>query len=254
MIELKQLPKLRGTLLWEGPSLLNGEPIVAIATLKTSNRKTGDMIQTWILPQNMRPTDAVDSGDDKSICGDCPHRKVDGKRTCYVNVGQAPLQVWKSYRAGKYPRLPELSAITEGRRIRFGAYGDPAAVPSHVWLYLKRHASGWTGYTHQWRTCDHNLMDLCMASVDTQEEAEQAQAMGWRTFRCRSADEPLMHREIMCPASDEGGKRTTCDNCLLCAGRFANKKRKIPSVSIVVHGRGAVHFGNIAANNLRQGD
>jgi len=222
--------------------LLNGEPIVAIATLKTSNRKTGDMIQTWILPQNMRPTDAVEGGDDASICGDCPHRKIDGKRTCYVNVGQAPLQVWKSYKAGKYPWLPELSCITEGRHIRFGAYGDPAAVPSHVWLHLKRHAKGWTGYTHQWRSCDDNLKELCMASVDNEWETRIARQLGWRTFRCRAEGEPLMEGEIMCPASDEAGKKTTCNKCLLCAGRFSGKSNKIPDISIVVHGRGARNF------------
>ena len=200
------------------------------------------MIQTWILPQDTKPTEAVEEGTDDSICGDCRHRKIDGKRTCYVNVGHGPLQVWKGYKAGKYPRLPELSQITTGRMVRFGAYGDPAAIPSWVWLHLKRHAKGWTGYTHQWRTCCPSLMDVCMASVDNEWESRIAKRLGWRTFRCRSTDEPLIQGEIMCPASEEAGKLSQCETCLLCAGSYSNKKGKIPNISIIVHGRGAVHF------------
>ena len=41
--------EIRGFVLYEGPSKLDGEPIVAIATLKTENTKTGPTIQTWIL-------------------------------------------------------------------------------------------------------------------------------------------------------------------------------------------------------------
>ena len=97
-------------------------------------------------------------------------------------------------------------------------------------------------------------MDMCMASVDSEDEAAEAQAMGWRTFRCRSEDEPVMSGEIMCPASDEAGKKTTCDTCLLCAGRYSEKKNKIANISIIVHGRGAVHFGNNTMANHAIGD
>jgi len=244
MIQLKQRPKTTGVLLYEGPSLLNGDPIFVVATLKTSNRKTGNMIQTWILPQDMKPTDAVEDGSDVSICGDCPHRKVNDKRTCYVNVGQAPLQVWKTYKAGKYPKVDKVNTISIGRMIRKGSFGDPAAAPSHIWRELSSESDGWTGYTHQWRTCDQDLRQYLMASVDNEQEARAARAMGWRTFRCRTEDEPLMEGEIMCPASDEAGKKTTCDECLLCAGDYSGKTNKIPDISIVVHGRGAVNFVN----------
>ena len=39
----------KGFIIYDGPSMLDGEPIVAIATMKTSNRKTGEMVQVWIL-------------------------------------------------------------------------------------------------------------------------------------------------------------------------------------------------------------
>lgn len=241
-MKLKQLPKRGGVLLWEGSSLLDGEPIFVVATLKSVNVKTGDMIQTWILPQHISPIKAVEEGKDVSICGDCPHRRIDGKRTCYVNVGHGPRAVWKAYKDGKYPKIKDLSQITGGRHVRLGAYGDPAAVPTRVWSRLKRHAAGWTGYTHQWRTCDQTLREACMASVDNEWEARIARRLGWRTFRCRSADEPLLTGEIMCPASEEAGKKTTCEKCLLCAGNMSEKMNKIPDISIVVHGRGAVYF------------
>ena len=39
-------PRERGYILYEGPSMLDGEPIAVIATMTTSNVKTGDMVQT----------------------------------------------------------------------------------------------------------------------------------------------------------------------------------------------------------------
>ena len=39
---------VKGYVLHEGPSPFDGQPIVSIATLHSSNRKTGDMVQTWI--------------------------------------------------------------------------------------------------------------------------------------------------------------------------------------------------------------
>jgi hypothetical protein len=41
-------------IVWEGASLINGSPIVLILTgfvLPTSNRKTGRLIQSWILQE-----------------------------------------------------------------------------------------------------------------------------------------------------------------------------------------------------------
>ena len=82
--------KERGFVLYEGPSLIDGAPIVVVATLKTSNIKTGDMVQTWILRSDIEPHHAVKSGDDLSICGDCIHRPAN-QGSCYVTVFQAPL-------------------------------------------------------------------------------------------------------------------------------------------------------------------
>ena len=56
-------PKFSGVILYQGPSLLDGAPIVVILTFSTDNAKTGDMLQTWILRADMPPTVAIQSGD-----------------------------------------------------------------------------------------------------------------------------------------------------------------------------------------------
>lgn len=63
-------------ILWEGKSPFDGAPIVLIATgyaRPSKNTKTGALLQTWILRQDVAPHDAVASGADASVCGDCPH-------------------------------------------------------------------------------------------------------------------------------------------------------------------------------------
>jgi hypothetical protein len=56
--------RVNGLVLWRGASLLDGAPIVAIVTglaAGSSNRKTGDMLQTWILREDMAPTEFGDA-------------------------------------------------------------------------------------------------------------------------------------------------------------------------------------------------
>ena len=89
---------------------------------------------------------AIKSGLDRLICGNCRHRghEVDGRfgveRTCYVNEGQAPLGIWKAWKAGRYPALRSLEVFT-GRKVRFGAYGDPTHLPISLALAIAGAAS-----------------------------------------------------------------------------------------------------------------
>jgi hypothetical protein len=243
--------KSNGYIIYEGPSMLDGAPIVVIATgfeSGSTNRKTGAMIQTYILRRDLPPTEAIQTGDDASICGDCPHRgktvTVRGKaknvgRTCYVNVGQGALSVYRAYERGAYPLWDGYFPGTTLPFIRLGTYGDPAAAPAHVWQSLLRDASGHTGYTHQWRDPRFAyLKSLCMASADTAEEAALAQSQGWRTFRVSLDPErdPLRKGEALCPASAEAGKKLTCAQCLACGG--ADGRRS--SIYIPAHGGFAV--------------
>lgn len=243
-----------GYIMYKGKSLLDGSPIVVIATgfeSGSTNRKTGAMIQTYILREDSSPIDAVKSGADSSICGDCPHRgkvvPVGGEtrnvgRTCYVNVGQGALAVWNGYKRGIYPFWDDNE--TRGKFVRLGTYGDPAAVPAFVWKALLIDSEGHTGYTHQWKNPALSpghlaaLRSMCMASADTAEEAAQAQALGWRTFRVAldPEREPIIkegaNKEVLCPASAEAGKKLTCAECLACGG--ADGRRS--SIYIPAHG------------------
>lgn len=228
-----------GMLLYEGPSRIDGAPIVVIAVGikgRSKNTKTGGMVQTYILRADVAPTVAVKTGADASICGDCPHRGLMGKgRTCYVNVGQGPGAVWSAMRRGAYKASADWS-VFRGRKIRFGTYGDPAAAPVRLWQDLAALAVGTTGYTHQWRT-NPLLRAYCMASVDTEAEALEARLSGWRTFRvAMPGDVARMETEVSCPASAEAGKKLQCADCLACSG--ANGRRG--SIVIQAHGGFAV--------------
>lgn len=233
-MQLKQAPT--GLILYDGPSKLDGEPIVVIATLKSDNKKTGNMIQIWILRSDMNPVQAISTDSDKSICGDCVHRGNMGKlRSCYVNIATAPWQIYHKYKDGFYSNWDRTANFVKNRFVRIGAYGDPAAMPYWIGSFIARHSLGVTAYSHQWRICDSKYSNFCMASVESEDEALLAQSMGWRTFRVRQSTDSLMNREFMCPASEEAGKRLNCIDCLACSGtRFGNNTGG--NVSIILHG------------------
>ena len=226
------------------------EDRVVIATTKSENHKIGDMIQIWILHNEISPTDAVRSGLDSIICGDCKLRGTDGwkGRTCYVNVAQGPSSVWRAYKAGWYEYLPQCryAEVFGGRAVRFGAYGDPVYIPLTIVRYICFFARRWTGYTHQWTQLEHQgYRDLLMASTDTAAERDTARAHGWRTFRVRSKTDGLLKGEILCPASDEAGRKTTCEKCGLCNGKRGSDSRA--DIAIIAHGIGARNLVQIGA-------
>ena len=211
--------------------------IIATGFSKASdNRKTGDMIQIWILVKAVDPVEAIKQGLDRLICGNCVHRG-DGhgkERSCYVNVGQAPLGIYRAWKAGKYPVL-QFMDIFAGRKVRFGAYGDPTHIPLPLALAIAGVASGHTGYTHQWRKPSlQGWKQILMASVDSVAELVIARSMGWSTFRVTS-DSNHEETESLC-ASDRDG--TPCVDCLACAG----VRGGLRSIHIPVHGKGAGHF------------
>ena len=232
------MSKANGYILYEGPSELDGKPIVMIATgflNPSSNPKTGPMIQTYILRSDINPSEAVSTEEDASICGDCKHRGIAGKnRTCYVQVQQGPGAVYKAYKAGKYPSLTPFNArlaiqLFANRAVRLGSYGDPSAVPAKIALNLAAWSANHTGYTHFWDT-KRDLKTLCMASVDSEKEALAAQKKGWRTFRVKNKGDKVLPNEVECPAVASPGV-ITCSTCKLCNGMSVAK-----NVVLDVHG------------------
>lgn len=235
---------MRGFIFYHGTSPIDGAPIVGIATLKSRNAGTGNMVQTFILREDVHPLEAVATRGDVSICGDCTHRGLGGaKRTCYVDVAKSVAQVWLAYRRGSYADLsddlPRAAALLRRRRVRLGAYGDPAMIDHLVWYALLADCAGWTGYTHQWRfQWAAAIRELCMASVESVRDADIARSLGWRTFRV-NGDGVASSREMICPKSDEGGARLQCVDCGACDGAL---KPTAASVTIRVHGAMSRHF------------
>jgi len=232
-------------IIYSGPSLIDGSPIVVLAQRGSKNSKTGNMMQTFILRSDVDPVTANRTGEDFAICGDCPHKGVPHngdkgqakRRTCYVTLIHAPLGKFKAFQRGSYETIEGHAAIKAfgaGQMVRIGTYGDGAAVPSYVWDSLCEGAEGWTAYTHQ-SGCQTAATDAhrYMTSAESLPDAQSAWDRGERTFRViADIAELAKGSEVLCPASEEAGRRTTCEHCKLCAGASIKAK----SVAIVAHG------------------
>jgi len=222
-------PALNSVEVYRGPSRIDGAPIVVLVTgLKgSSNSKTGNMVQSYILRADASPLDALRTGRDVSICGGCPLRPTahDGEgwsgRACYVNVAQGPTSLWKAWQRGSVPAVPlaTLSELVQGRRVRLGTYGDPAAVPLDIWQAYTSTSDGWTGYTHQARSPKlRDILQYCQVSADSLDDARNARRAGIGSFRVLREGEAPAPFEVVCPASEEAGKVATCATCGLCNG------------------------------------
>jgi len=175
------------------------------------------MAQVWVIRADQSPVDAVRSGDDKSICGTCPHRNARGGftgRSCYVRVHNAPMSVWEAYRRGRYKVVvPE---AFERQGIRWGAYGDPALLPEGLVKACNEVARFWTGYTHlhrqQWAQWARGVF---MASVESGPQETEARARGWGTFRVGRRDGSDHGSAVACSNEATG---MSCSECKLYDG------------------------------------
>ena len=222
-----------GLVIYEGESMLNkSTEIIAILTgviSPSTNTKTGDMAQLWIMVKDVNPITAIQAGEDNAVCGNCPLR---GK-VCYVNTARAPLKIWEAYQKGRYRTLKEITwaqkYILRMKSVRLGAYGDPAALPQEVIESVIALTSGYTGYTHQWRS-DHAqwLKKYCLASVERIADKKIANKKGWYTFRVGGLNEERQVSECLCSNSET--TFITCSTCRRCAGKTET------NVFINVHG------------------
>jgi hypothetical protein len=237
---------LESAIVYRGPSMFDRDsPIVAILTGiqgGSDNSKTGakgrQLAQVYIIRADRDPLTAIRTGMDYAICQHCGLRGDHGKgRGCYVTIKNAPQSIYRAYARGSYAQLTPADAARLLRmhrvNLRQGAYGDPAALPIGV---IRELAQGvrWTGYTHAWTT-HPELRPYLMASVDSAPEARTAAGMGWRYFRTRTPDMPVLPGESMCPASAEMQHRSSCAQCLLCDGAYGADDRR-RNITIQVHG------------------
>lgn len=166
-------------------------------------------------------------------CLDCPMREY-GK--CYTHKYMQTAGFYSMLRSilrstPTWDDVPELNYeieasiinISAGRYVRFGTYGEPVL---HGWNLVKAMslvANSWTGYTHQWRG-NPPFAEFFMASVHTPEMEAVARGEGWRSFASLSAPSVDF---VNCPASKEGGFRTSCDKCGLCSGQGGKGSKSI---------------------------
>lgn len=244
-----------------GPSMLDGAPIVVLASVGSSNVKTGSMVQTWIMRADVNPSETSAQGLDSSVCGNCPRRHSLGG-DCYVQIVHAPRSVWASWdRAGQpgenwadHDQILRLTSDARQYGLRLGSYGDPAAVPHTVWqdLISALAPRSVVGYTHQWEVMarhyiplepdgpyqwfrDHYqwLRDHVMASCDSVNESATARSLDWRTFTAIPHGSATPERSIQCPATRERNP-LTCNTCGICDGAQGRPDRA--SVYLLEHG------------------
>jgi hypothetical protein len=225
---------MKGFTVYKGKSMIDGSPIVGIVTLNSSNPKTGNMAQLWILSDEYAPVEAVKLGADVSICGNCKHRTGKGG-ACYVLPFQGPTSVYKAYKRGNYSdNITKGALFLEYKALRLGAYGDPAALPEYVLEFLVKNSRLHTGYTHQWKNKRlRHALKYCQASVDSLSEIEQLRAIDPNAKYFRVTDNDIRtNKEIDCLAETQG---LSCIECKLCDGKKQN-------IVINVHGAKSKRF------------
>ena len=243
-----------GFIVYEGPSVIDGAPIVVIVNRifeESENEKTGNIVQTFIIRSDVDPMEALKTGADHSICGTCEHRpklvkEGNGKAPCYVNVGRSVMSVFGAYKRGRYVKAsPEFVAqFLADSVLRLGTYGDPWAAPVAVWQPMVDAAIRHVGYSHQWQNPEFDAAawaPLIMASADTVAQRTMAHAAGLRTFRVSSDHADNQKGEIKCPAAAESGRKSTCADCRLCGGTSVKAK------DIVIRDHAAGHARRVIA-------
>lgn len=239
--------KINGLVIYKGLSEIDNEtPIVTIAHISPGyNDKIGQMTQIYYLVDTKEsPVTVASSGQDFGICGNCKHRPVN-LGSCYVTLFQGVRALAKAYNENSYFDLTgDFDIVLEllsliNFPIRFGAYGDPAAMPYDL-QYQMAVAVDFrlTGYTHQWDdfgTKFAAFKTFLHASVDTDQETKRAQEAGWNYYKISTCDgaytgrtsdyaktKEILHvikspQETICPNTASSGV-VNCASCLKCSG------------------------------------
>jgi len=189
--------------------LYQNENHALIGVFNSNNRKTGAMVQTWIMNK-----DSLEGGG----CTDCTSLEL-----CYVFQGKKSIQ--KKLARGGYI---DVDINLSKKRVRVGSYGDPTVFPLSVWqdLGIKKH----TGYTHFWRLPHvQEYKKFLMASVETLESYHLAKQLGWKVFYNMldvhlglvSIEQVKQETNILeCPNTTH---EISCYDCLLCDPKKGGK-------------------------------
>lgn len=231
---------------WRGPSVLDGQEILVVlyAFKRATNGKTGRLIEAAVLLAHVKPSDAAATGRDRAICGDCPGRLTNWN-FCYRSPGHDIDKTWEVIRNMQAMDISEVCRIVRksGLPIRFGSYGDFAAVPFELLdalaLAARKPDGSWnhTGYSHQWSNpnFDPRVLAYLDASIEFAEEREEIERLfpGARTHRLLAQPEHILPGEVFC-LGGTGKDDVHCCDCLSCRG-VTNADG--PDRAVVVHNK-----------------
>jgi len=216
---------------WQGPSEVTGDTIVlGISCLKqkSKNRKTGPMAQVSAFVKDTSPLESQQSGKDEAVCGSCPLRPKNHKAAKAVGNNVSPYAcyvktLWKTTQWTAIVNATEDHAgaveSLRGKNVRFGEYGNMSSIPREIIEPMIQATKSHTLYDHEWRKPENQWMKAyAMASVHSEEERQEAKALGWRTFRTGDSPED---GEIYCPHFTHG---VQCVDCKLCSGNCVGAK------------------------------
>jgi hypothetical protein len=199
----------------------DGEKVRVSYTFSSTNSKTGNVIQQWVTPAKWEGAKKIDQINSQSVCADCPLME-----RCYVKRGQANMGLKSGAKSTNFTEADETDYLDLFKKqfLRFGAFGEPVLAGKKVISKLVGVLRNWTGYTHRWKLPEYQwAKDYLMASCDS-NDWQQAEEMGWRQFIVIKKGDPIPPHAVNCPASEEAGKRTTCENCGLCKGNGSKAK------------------------------
>lgn len=195
-------------------SPVHQEPVLLAFTQGSSNVKTGDMSQIFILHPDDAPHIISKRGEDDRVCGSCNLRHSLGG-ACYVTLFQGPRAVFQGWvNTGKREdSLEDVVELIKGRRVRFGAYGDPVHIPAEIAIRIMQEAHSWTAYTHAWRNPAASFWKgKAMASCDVASHLRTAEKKGWSGFLATAS---ILEGVDVCDNEENG---TSCEDCMKCDG------------------------------------
>jgi len=203
------------------------------------NSKTGEAVMVSVIPAAGLDLETIRNQGSSSCPDTCPNKHAFGKRktgSCYTYKRPGGSQgvlggLLKAYESSETITMDAWLEKTTAAAVLFGflragEYGDPAITPEvaagskALLKNLKDLGVKYTCYTHVWRE-NETLKGLAMASVESPEMTEEANAAGWLSFEVvpRNSTE-----KKLCPAQQVKG--FTCAQCGLCDGSSKNVKIK----------------------------
>lgn len=218
--DLKTIRSGKPFLIAEFPSqLVEGKTVAVVCKVRVMN-KLGLMIRMSFMDIDV---------DQNKIDGNVPNGQGCSKSQCSVfdacYVQAFPMHIWalsnamQQYQSGTLPKVSLASYLafvaSSGLPVRIGEFGDPASIPFDFLESIASVSCGWTGYSHQWKTCDQRLRYICMASVENESDYRLAKSMGWNVFWVNgSADKS--EKRMTCPNTTNA--KLDCADCRLCSG------------------------------------